>query len=54
MLQDKTNQTLTLKDGRALGFAEYGDPQGKPILEFHGNPSSRLGSELFNRAAKRL
>ena len=51
---DKTRQTLKLKDGRNLGFAEFGDPQGKPIFEFHGNPSSRLGSELFDEAAKRI
>jgi pimeloyl-ACP methyl ester carboxylesterase len=54
MIENKTNQTLTLKDGRMLGFAEYGDPQGKPIFEFHGNPSSRLGSELFDEAAKNM
>lgn len=54
MIHNKTNQTLKLKDGRTLGFAEYGDPQGKPIFEFHGNPSSRLGSELFDEAAKKM
>lgn len=54
MTQNKTSQTLKLKDGRTLGFAEYGDPQGKPICEFHGNPSSRLGSGLFDEAAKKL
>jgi pimeloyl-ACP methyl ester carboxylesterase len=54
MIQNKTNQTLKLKDGRTLGFAEYGDSQGKPIFEFHGNPSSRLGSGLFDETAKRM
>jgi pimeloyl-ACP methyl ester carboxylesterase len=54
MMPNNTNQTLKLKDGRTLGFAEYGDPQGKPIFEFHGNPSSRLGSELFDGAAKKM
>lgn len=34
--------SVTLKDGRQLGYAEYGDPQGKPILYFHGFPGSRL------------
>ena len=51
---DKTSQTMTLKDGRTLGYAEYGAPQGKIIFEFHGNPSSRLGSALFDEAAQRL
>ena len=34
--------TVMLKDGRQLGYAEYGDPEGKPILFFHGFPGSRL------------
>jgi pimeloyl-ACP methyl ester carboxylesterase len=34
--------TVMLKDGRQLGYAEYGDPAGKPILFFHGFPGSRL------------
>lgn len=53
-MKEKTNQTIVLKDGRRLGYAEYGYLNGKPILEFHGNPSSRLGSELFDEAAKIL
>lgn len=36
------DQTLLLRDGRRLGFAEYGDPAGQPVLYFHGTPSSRL------------
>ncbi|MFC1902027.1 alpha/beta fold hydrolase [Chloroflexota bacterium] len=41
-MADKTNQTITLKDGRQLCYAEYGDPDGIPIMVFHGNPNSRL------------
>jgi pimeloyl-ACP methyl ester carboxylesterase len=33
---------LELKDGRQLGFAEYGDQDGQPIFYFHGLPGSRL------------
>jgi pimeloyl-ACP methyl ester carboxylesterase len=33
---------ITLPDGRNLGFAEYGDPLGKPVFFFHGIPGSRL------------
>jgi len=51
---DKTNQTITLNDGRNLGYAEFGESQGKPIFEFHGNPSSRLGSMLFDEMARKL
>ncbi len=28
--------TITLPDGRTLEYAEYGDPNGDPILFFHG------------------
>lgn len=35
-------QTLLLRDGRRLGYAEWGDPTGKPVLYFHGLHSSRL------------
>lgn len=35
------DQTLTLSDGRTLGFAEYGSPHGKPLLYFHGLPACR-------------
>ena len=54
MRETRTDQTLKLKDGRTLGFAQYGDLEGKPVLEFHGNPSSRLGSRLFDEAARRM
>jgi pimeloyl-ACP methyl ester carboxylesterase len=39
---DRLNQQILLADGRRLGYAEYGDPQGEPILYFHGWPGSRL------------
>ena len=35
-------QQLRLQDGRRLGFAEFGDPGGKPVFFFHGLPGSRL------------
>jgi pimeloyl-ACP methyl ester carboxylesterase len=33
---------IKLKDGRLLGYAEYGDVAGRPVLYFPGAPSSRL------------
>jgi pimeloyl-ACP methyl ester carboxylesterase len=33
--------TVRLRDGRQLGFAEYGVPDGKPILWLHGTPGGR-------------
>lgn len=38
----KTAQHIILKDERRLGFAEYGTPEGSPIVYCHGSQSSRL------------
>jgi pimeloyl-ACP methyl ester carboxylesterase len=42
---------LTLRDGRRLGYAQYGRPHGEPILYFHGHPGSRLEASLAHEAA---
>lgn len=39
---DLMNQTVTLQDGRKLGYAEYGDPLGKVVFHFNGSGGSRL------------
>jgi pimeloyl-ACP methyl ester carboxylesterase len=31
----------TVADGRVLGWAEYGHPEGDPVLWFHGTPGAR-------------
>jgi len=36
-----SDQTLTLPDGRTLGFDDVGDPAGVPVLYVHGTPDSR-------------
>ena len=37
---DRSQITWQLPDGRVLGYAEYGDPQGKPLAAwaFEGKP----------------
>lgn len=42
MPKDRRNQVLRLRGGRALGFAEYGAFDGRPVFHFHGSASSRL------------
>ncbi|KAL2851226.1 Alpha/Beta hydrolase protein [Aspergillus pseudodeflectus] len=49
----RTNQALSLRDGRILGFAEYGAPTGFPVLYFHGFPSSRLEGSGVEGNARR-
>ncbi|WP_254543586.1 alpha/beta fold hydrolase [Halomarina pelagica] len=44
--------TVTLPDGRKLGYAETGDPDGDPVLAVHGVPSGRLGAALFDRVGR--
>lgn len=39
---NKTEQHFTLEDGRNLGYAVYGKPNGYPIIYCHGSQSSRL------------
>src|SRR5438552_3418192 len=34
---------LTTPDGRTLAVAEWGDPNGRPVITFHGTPGSRIG-----------
>jgi pimeloyl-ACP methyl ester carboxylesterase len=33
---------FTRTDGRNVGWAEYGDPAGRPVVLLHGTPGSRL------------
>lgn len=35
LAQVATARQAQLKDGRRLGFAEFGDPNGKPVIVFH-------------------
>lgn len=51
MAGPRIDETLTLGDGRTLGYAEYGDPGGTPGFYFHGHPGSRHEAELAHRAA---
>src|SRR5215204_6621953 len=49
-----TSHTITLPDGRQLGYALYGPADGRPVLYFHGTPSSRLELLLLHHYGKDL
>lgn len=49
-----TDNTILLEDGRYLGYAEYGDRTGFPILYFHGGQESRLSSAFMHTTAKEM
>ncbi len=46
------HQTIELEDGRKLGYAEFGDNSGVPVLYFHGHPGSRLELKLHENIPK--
>jgi pimeloyl-ACP methyl ester carboxylesterase len=46
------DRTIRLRDGRLLGYAEWGDPAGRPLLFFHGWPGSRVEGRLGDEAAR--
>ncbi len=48
-----TGQTIHLPDGRTLGYAEYGAPEGKTVLYFHGHPGSRYEARFLAEHATR-
>ncbi|HET7089491.1 MAG TPA: alpha/beta hydrolase [Anaerolineae bacterium] len=43
----KSDNSLRLPDGRTLSYAEFGRPEGYPVLFFHGTPGSRLQPLVF-------
>jgi len=46
-------RTIRLRDGRQLGYSEFGEPTGNPIFHFHGYPGSRLEGRILHSAAAR-
>ncbi len=44
---------VRLSDGRALSWAEYGDPAGAPVFFHHGIPSSRVAAAVMHEGASR-
>lgn len=41
-------RTATVRDGREIGYADVGDPDGTPLFVFHGFPNSRVFGALFD------
>ena len=58
LAQVATARQAQLKDGRRLGFAEFGDPSGTPVILFHdlwGNRTLRHPDDtILNRLGVRL
>ena len=41
LIQPRAEGTIRIKDGRKLGYAEFGPATGHPLLWFHGTPGAR-------------
>jgi pimeloyl-ACP methyl ester carboxylesterase len=52
--EDKTSSTLTLLDGRKLGYAQYGSLTGRPIILHHGLAGSRFDAASFHEVGQQL
>lgn len=52
-LDTNSSSTITLPDGRTLGYAQYGDVTGKPVLYMHGLPGSRMEGAYFEDLGKK-
>lgn len=55
----KTENYLTLPDGRKMAYAEFGQPDGHPVIYCHAAPSSRfepliIGEEVFRQYGLRM
>lgn len=47
------NRNLVLRDKRVIGYHDTGDPQGYPVIFFHGSPGSRLEGSFFTDLLRR-
>lgn len=52
MTEPPPARILVLPGERRIGCAEYGDPEGQPVLALHGTPGSRLMFALADGAAR--
>ena len=47
------DDVIRLDDGRRLGYAEYGDPEGAPVIFFNGAPATRIQGAMVAEVATR-
>ena len=52
-LPGRPDNVLRLADGRLLGYGDFGDPAGTPVMLFHGFPGSRITAAIGHEAAAR-
>ncbi|WP_137284106.1 alpha/beta fold hydrolase [Halorussus salinisoli] len=50
---DAGTRTVSVDEGRSVSYAEYGIPDGRPVVFLHGTPGSRVLGRLFDECARR-
>jgi pimeloyl-ACP methyl ester carboxylesterase len=53
-MPNRQRSVIKLPDGRQLGYADYGDPAGWPLMFFHGTPGSRIMARFAAPKAREL
>jgi pimeloyl-ACP methyl ester carboxylesterase len=48
----RSARSVQLRDGRTIGFADWGDPTGAPVIHLHGTPGSRLTYDYTDAPAR--
>lgn len=51
MPSPNVSQSIVMKDGGRLGYAEFGDPNGKPVFYFPGSTASGLMAQAIHATA---
>lgn len=51
---ERRGEVLQLAGGGHIAYDEYGDPRGRPVLFYHGWPSSRSMAQLTDEPARKL
>ena len=51
-MPEHRSRSIALADGRTLGYAEFGDPEGAPVLYATGGNNSRLEAASLDPAAR--
>ncbi len=49
---DRSSRVLRLASRRCIGYAEYGAPDGRPVIALHGTPGSRYMFALIDEGAR--
>ncbi len=52
LIETPESRTVHTADGRVVGYYEYGDPAGEPVLALHGTPACGAGFAWADRGAR--